>query len=287
MKAKRNEEKKDFTPNLLPHTRWGLFRDILSLQWRTLIEVSLLEVLFALPLFCVYLVFSFFARDYFTSTNDLTGTFAILFYGGVASVIGILFLTIGMAGVFYVSKKLTFLEGTFSASDFFVGLKKEWKRAVGLGLINGLSFGFAFVGTLFLLLNYPSMPVLTGIGIGVLLFQFLIIVTASRYFLSQDFLYANSFMSTYRNSLIFAVIKLPINVAFFLWSPALFLTLLLVNETSGIIGFVLAVPFFSLVPVAFSLYSHKVFDRYINQSHYPDLVGKGLYQEKEDEVCPK
>lgn len=287
MKAKRNQEKEDFTPALLPHTRWELFRDILSSQWRTLLGVSLLEVLFALPLFCVCLVFSFFARDYFTSTSDLSGTFAILFYGSLASIVGIAVLTIGMSGVFYVSKKLTFLEGTFSTSDFFVGLKKGWRRAAVLGFIDGVSFALGFTGTLFLLLNYPSMPVLSGIGIGVLLFQFLIALTTSRYFLSQDCLYANSFASTYRNSLIFALIKLPMNFVFFLWTPGLFFAFELINEVTGIIAFVLAVPFFSLVSVAFSLYSHKVFDRYINMSHYPDLVGKGLYHKKEDEVCPK
>ena len=54
------------------------------------------------------------------------------------------------------------------------------------------------------------------------------------------------------------------------------------NMITMAIGLVLFAFLNSVVIVLYTLISHSAFDKYINQEHYPDMVGKGLYKQVDD-----
>jgi|LAHS01.1.fsa_nt_gb hypothetical protein len=276
----------DFSAAQLPHTRWELLRDVLLHQTGSLISTSLLLSLFALPLLCDYLVFSTFAGTAYANGSSMSSIFALCFYGALVAIpcIGILF--VGYAGAYEVGQRLSFLDGVLSSVSFFYGLKKNWRSALGIGFLVGLSFAFALVGSLYLLFFYQASPILMGIGIGLLLFQFLLVGSLSRYFLAQEGLYQNSFGATLKNAFLFTLMKMPCSFGLFLLSPGIIIFLFAFSNISAYVGMGLFLFFSSFGVLIWSIYAHKVFDSYINAEHYPGLVNKGLYP-KEDEPCPK
>lgn len=276
----------DFSSTQLPHTRWELFVDVALHQTGTLVSASLLLSLFALPLLCDYLVFSTFAGTAYQNGSSMSGIFALCFYGSLLAIPCIMILFVGYAGAYEVGQKLSFLDGVLTSASFFCGLKKNWRSACGMGFIVGLSFALALAGSLYLLFFYQASPIVMGIGIGLLLFQFLLIGSLSRYFLAQEGLYQNSFGATLKNAFLFALMKMPCSFGLFLLSPGVVIILFSINAITAYVGMGLFLFFNAFGVLIWSIYAHKVFDGYINAEHYPGLVNKGLYP-KEDEGCPK
>jgi len=277
----KKERLTDFSPNELPANRWSLFWDIVRHQSRALIATSLLETLFALPLFIDYFVFSFLVGSLRAQSASPSGIFALLFYGCLTAIPCFMVLFLGLTGAAEITKKLAFLEGTLGVSSFYMGFRKNWKAGLGIGFLYGASFALALLGSVYLLFFQGSHPLMTGFGIGLLLYQFLIVNSLSHYALSQEALYENTFGATLKNSFIFAHVKLPLNVAWTLLSPGIFIILLAINDVTSYVGVGLFALLNSYGLLVWTLYAHAVYDRYINAAHHPELVGKGLHK-KED-----
>jgi len=277
---------KDFSSAQLPHTRWELMRDVMLHQTGTLISASLLLALFALPLLCDYLVFSTFVGTAYSNGSSLSAVFALCFYGALIAIPCVSVLFVGYAGAYEVGQRLSFLDGVLISVSFFYGLKKNWRSALGIGFLVGASFALALAGSLYLLLFYQASPIVMGIGVGLLLFQFFLVGSLSRYFLAQEGLYQNSFGATLKNAFLFTLMKMPGSFGLFLLSPGIVIILFAINAVTAYVGMGLFLFFNAFGVLAWSIYAHKVFDSYINAEHYPGLVNKGLYP-KEDEVCPK
>jgi len=277
---KNKERLEDFSPKELPETRWALFWDLLFHQSGTLISTSLLLALFALPLFSDYFVFSFLGSSLQASGGAKEGLFSLVFYGTAIALPCFMVLFLGLSGASEVTKRLSFLEGTLGVASFFEGLKKNWRSGLLTGLLYGLSFGLALLGCLYLLLFQGALPVLTGLGIGLLLFQFIIVNSLCHYLLSQEALYLNSFGATLKNAFIFAHIKLPLNFVWSLLSPGLVIALFLINSVTSYVGIGLYVLFSAYGLLVWTLYANAVYDRHINATYYPELMGKGLHKKE-------
>ena len=100
---------------------------------------------------------------------------------------------------------------------------------------------------------------------------------------TQDVYYENGILTTFKNSFCFlGLLNWRILVLFLLTTGGLFVLSIFNLITLGIGLFLFAI-LNSVVIIIYTLLSHSVFDKYINQEHYPDMVGKGLYKlEKED-----
>lgn len=271
----------DFTEKELPKNRWALYWDIATKQWRTMLGTSLLLTLFALPLMSDYLVFGFLIAGADNAGATASEVFALFFYASLIAIPCLIILFVGLSGSFYISKRLAFLDGVIGNATFFEGLRRNWKSSLGIGTIFALSFFLALVGSLYLLLFYRNAPVWTGVGIGLLLLQFLIVGSMSHYTLSQEALYENSFGATLKNGFLFALIRLPINVLLMLYSPGIVIALMCVNSITSYVAMGLFALFSQYGILAWTIYAHGLYDRFINKDHYPELVGKGL-RKKED-----
>lgn len=277
----------DFKVSELPSTRWGLLKDSYLHQWRIILSGSLLLALFILPLICLYFVLSNLigALDP-SAVNYHQSVFSLFFYLGLALIPFTMILYVGLSGSFSLAKRLSFLEGTLTTSDFFRGLKANWRRALIMGLIVGIALYGAGIGSLYLLLFVSSSPWIIGFGIGVLIFIAMVSVSAGHYFLLEECIYDNPLSASIKNAFLFTFMRLPINALFVLLSPGIFIALMLINSITAYIGMALSI-FLSLAFILpFVIYANSLFDKFINREHYPELFRKGLYT-KEDTLCPK
>ncbi|MCI2111418.1 MAG: hypothetical protein LKK13_03645 [Bacilli bacterium] len=279
---KKAPRETDFSNRELPATRWALLWDCWSGQWRILMASSWLLALFVLPLLADYFVFSALIGGLDASSSSYSSSvFSLLFYASLLAIPCVMALYVGLSGAFCLAKRLAYLEGTLATSDFFRGLRDGWKRALAVGAIEGTAGAAAFMGSFYLLLFYASAPIATGIGMGLLIFVFVLVTATSYYFLSQEAIYDNGFFPTLKNSFLFALMKMPVNVLFVIMSPGIAIALFLISQTTAYVAIALILFFAMDAAVAFQIYANGVYDQTINETYYPELVGKGLHK-KED-----
>lgn len=272
----KEPQKRDFLAGDLPKTRKAQFWDILRHQMRTVISSSMLVTLFALPLFALYIVFNVFIGAAYARGDGTDVIFSLFFYGGLLAIPCLVILNIGFSGAFNVAKRLVFGEGLLLNVAFYYGLKENWEKAILMSIINALSFVLALLGSVYLLLYYVAAPILVGVGVGLLAVQYIIIGIMTPYYMSQICFYQNKVMAVIKNSFLFALMKLPLNFAIFALAPGLIIALMFANDITSYVGMGLFVFFNFIGVLLWNLNNSRVFDRFINQDHYPDYVNKGL-----------
>jgi hypothetical protein len=276
----------DFTSAELPKNRKALFFDVLLHQGGSVASMSALLILFALPLVCVYLLFSSFIGIAASRGDGDAAIFSLLFYASLIAIPCFGLLYVGFAGAFEIAKLLAYGEGVLNRAAFFYGLKCHWKRALGYGFFFGASFAFAVVGSFYLFLFAIANPILLGIGIGLVILQCLVVLILGFYFFAEEALYDNRLGASLKNALIFTLIKGPENLLFAILFPGVGVALFFINDLTAYLGIALLLAFSGAGVLLWSVYARSVFDKYINQEHYPELVNKGL-SPRRDEVCPK
>lgn len=274
MRSKTPE--RDFRPEDLPATRPQLFWDVMRHQMRTVVSTSFLVALFALPLFAVYLVFDVFIGAAYARGDDVNVIFSLFFYGVLIAIPCLVILNIGLSGAYNVAQKISFGEGLLVNVAFYYGLKENWKKALLMSVINALSAALALLGSAFLSLYYQAFPIIVGIGIGLLIVQYLVIGIMLPYFFSQLCVYQNKVKATLRNSLLFTLMKIPLNTILFLLAPGLIIGLAMINNVTAYVAMAIFVFFNFIGVLLWNLYANRVFDQYINREHYPEYVNKGL-----------
>ncbi len=281
--AKEKIPAQDFDPSSLPRSRKKQFFDSLKNEWRLFLSVSLLVAIFILPLFCDYLVFSFLISGAYNSQADSSQIFSLVFYGALIAVPCVMIFYIGLAGAFNIAKKLGYSEMQITAPIFFYGMKETWKKALIQGLIVGISTFIAIVGCLYLLFFYIDHPIWVGILMGVDILQFIIFTMASIFTLTQSLVYSNKATAEYKNAFLMTIAHFPMNFVFFLIGPGLFIALFIISNITAFIAFGVAIIFSFPFIYLWELRALVIFDKMINQYHYPEYLKRGLYVPKNKE----
>ena len=278
--AKEKIPTEDFDPSSLPRNRKKQFFDSFKNEWRLFFSVSFLLAIFILPLFCDYLVFSLLIGGASNSSADNSQIFSLVFYGALIAIPCIMIFYLGLAGAFNVAMKLGYSEMQITTPSFFYGIKESWKKALFQGLIVGISAFLAIIGCLYLLFFYTIHPVWVGILMGVDILQFIIFTMASIFTLAQSFTYTNKASAEYKNALLMSFAHFPMNFVFFLISPGLFIALSIISNVTALIAFGVAILFSFPFIYLWELRALVIFDKMINQYHYPEYLKKGLYVPK-------
>lgn len=266
----------------LPRTRKEVFFDLLRNRKMTLFALSCYVFMFFIPL-AVDLLYFNFVEAMAISAEKSEYLFSLIFYSMLIMLPCMMIGFTGLAGGFYVTKKLVWQEGISLANDFFKGIKENWKHALINGFIFGLVLFGLVVGGAFLVIHADVHPVVRGIGIGAFIVLFLIFGMVVAINFTQGVYYENSFGVTLKNSFSFlGLLNWKVFVIYLLSTGVVF-TLSLFNFLTLTIGLLLFAVFNSVVIVLYTLVSHAAFDKYINQEHYPDMVNKGLYKVSQDD----
>ena len=266
----------------LPTTRKEVFFDLLRNRKMTLFALSCFTFMFFIPL-AVDLFFFNYLESAAIAADKKDYLFSLVFYSMCIMLPCMVVGFIGFAGAFYTAKRLVWQEDINLAVDFFYGIKENWKHAIINGLLFGVILFGVVIGGSYLLIFAPTSPITCGIGIGALILVFLTFGMVIALNFTQDVYYENGILTTFKNSFCFlGLLNWRILVLFILTTGGLF-TLSIFNLITLGIGLFLFAILNSVVIIIYTLLSHSVFDKYINQEHYPDMVGKGLYKlEKED-----
>lgn len=265
----------------LPQTRKQVFFDLLKNRKMMLFSLSCLTFMFFIPLAVDLFYFNFLEASAVAAGKD-EYLFSLIFYSMAILVPCMAIGYLGLGGAFNAAKKIVWQEGTMLSIEFFNGIKDNWLHS----LINGFIFGIAtfglVVGSSYLIIFSPTVPVATGVGIGALILVFLTFGMISVTFLVQDVYYANSYRITLRNSFaLLGLLNWKVLVTYLLTTCGL-VALCAINFVTMIIGFALFAILNSLVVIIYTLMAHDAFDRFINKDHYPEMVGKGLYKVSND-----
>ena len=265
----------------LPTNRKEVFFDLLKHRKMSLFALSCFTFMFFIPL-CVDLFYFNFLESAAISANKPEYLFSLFFYSMLIMIPCMIIGFIGFAGTFYVVKKLVWQEGIMLASDFFQGIKENWKHALVNGIIFAIILFGSVVGTTYLIIYAPLAPIWCGVGIGALVIIFLIFGISISLNFTQDVFYTNPYGATLKNSFRFMGLLNWKVLLVFLLSTGAVIALSIFNLITLAIGLFLFAILNSVVIVLYTLISHSAFDKYINQEHYPQYVNKGLYKEEEN-----
>ena len=266
----------------LPTNRKEVFFDLLRNRKMFLFALSCYTFMFFIPL-AVDLIYFNFLESMAISAEKYQYLFSLIFYSMIIMLPCMVIGFIGLAGAFYVAKHLVWQDGISLASDFFKGIKENWKHALINGVIFGLVLFGLVVGGSFMLIYADVHAVVRGIGIGALIVFFLVLGMVTVLNFTQGVYYENSFGVTLKNSFSFLGLLNWKVLVIYLLSTGVVVTLGLFNFLTLVIGLLLFAVLNSVVIVLYTLISHSAFDKYINLEHYPDMVNKGLYKVSQDD----
>ena len=266
----------------LPTNRKEVFFDLLRNRKMFLFALSCYTFMFFIPL-AVDLIYFNFLESMAISAEKYQYLFSLIFYSMIIMLPCMVIGFIGLAGAFYVAKHLVWQDGISLASDFFKGIKENWRHALINGAIFGLVLFGLVVGGSFMLIYADVHAVVRGIGIGALIVLFLVFGMVTVLNFTQGVYYENSFGVTLKNSFSFLGLLNWKVLVIYLLSTGVVVTLGLINFLTLVIGLLLFAVLNSVVIVLYTLISHSAFDKYINQEHYPHMVNKGLYKVSQDD----
>ncbi|MDD6871851.1 MAG: DUF624 domain-containing protein [Clostridiales bacterium] len=291
--------KADFTPDQLPKNRVQLFFSMLRVRFSGLIGLNLLHILFSLPAI-IWTVINAMVLIYGSGVNLETGEITEAMSAGEMSgnimfyllimIPCLMIASIGRMGLAMPMRNWARDDHSFVWSDFKDTVKANWKTALGIGFISGLSLLLTYVGFTY----YSAM---TARSILWIVPQVLIVVFCCIWWMSTMLLYPMAvtydmkFRVLIQNSIIMTLARLPI--AFLCWAPITFIPLIVAYYVpSNIVLLILAVYYvlfgFSLYQFLAASYANACFDRFLNPRIEGADVNKGLrdpsYNEEDDTV---
>lgn len=304
----------DFTPSQLPTTRWGLFRDLFKTRLFEIFKISLWGDVFLIPLLATLIMMFLNSRAYniYIPYDGNLGIgypvelnavvygkayayrMAIMKYAVLIPVIALTFVL--MSGVFYAMRRIAWGQDVSVTAHIFKGIKENWLQALGTGLIFALSLfimAYNFLGNDLRDSLSVWNVVLTVLGV----LQFVLICCVALFMMTQMVTYKMKFMQLMTNSFLFGIALIFQSVFFiFLAGLPLFITEILaafvpvsrftVSPIIYIVYLCLGVGYTALV---LTVYSHYVFDKYLNDRVEGAKKNRGMYirtpeEEKQAEI---
>jgi len=163
-------------------------------------------------------------------------------------------------------------------------MKKGWKRGLFIGMILGVVVFLWQIASVFVI-SYNTNTWIKGLGVGGATLVFMVFFAAAEYFLSVDNFYDLKFSGSLKNSFSFTLMFFPMSALYFVvcMGVPFALTILSYYAVIGVAAvFALWGDGFTILVA--TLYSHSLFDRYINSVYHTDYINKGLsVNEKEND----
>lgn len=291
--------KADFTPDQLPKNRIQLFFSMLRVRFGGLVTLNLLHVLFSLPAI-IWTVINVFVLLYSSGVDPETGEIIetasvglisgnLIFYL-VLMIPCLMIASIGRMGIAMPLRNWARDDHSFVWSDFKDAVNANWKTALLIGFISGLSLLLTYVGFTY----YSVMSAQSAFWI---IPQVLIIVFCCIWWMSTMLLYPMAvtydmkFRVLVQNSIIMTLARLPI--AFLCWAPMTFIPFFIAYIIPNGLALLAVCLYYLLIGFALyqflaASYANASFDRFLNPRIEGADVNKGLrdpsYSEDDDDT---
>ncbi len=271
----------DFEFINMPHNRRELFFDVIKQRWRTLYLLGLFFLLSILPLFaCLVLEDNVLLNVYSNPSLDLEAKrysmFNLSIIVALIIFVCIVIESVFLGGILRNVRNLSWEDPIFLKDDFRIGIANSWKPLVLSSVIYGV-----FVAISSIAFSYPGLsPVIKGVIIAILA----LVITPLHMLISyQTQVYENKYRDYFYNAVLlyvrFFFIMLLLGLIFFIpVALYLFVPNIVIKYTVLLLYLALLFP---LVLLLFAVILNYVFDKGINEKHYPEIAGKGIYKEKD------
>lgn len=289
MKRKIKLAKNDYTKNMLPHNRREVFFDVVKLQWKNLLLLGLLLLLFYLPLLLSTVVKDVYISNLYASLSDADNsqkleagqTLAILdLLRSLVNILFILVLAVAFSGVLRTVRQYAWEENVHLSTDIGKGIRDNYWQTAAIGALAGLIY------TLCLTVYYTAasysaslVAMLSMLPIGISVLVILPILMIS---LAMIPIYSNRLWVTLKNAFFIysrCLLKVLLGMLCCLavWIPAA-----IPNFYCHVFGSVFGVLLTPIALLGWNLLCYDCFDRHLNPIVCPQLVGKGLVRDGVD-----
>jgi len=293
------ERSEEYAKSTLPTNRFEQFFDAFKGNFGKLFGLNILILVTFLLLFFVLLLktgiestlgqLEGFSQSFgvgYPAAPDFTGTAESLqlnidvkymLYLPIISLI----CAIGLAGGLYVIRFIVWGEGVFVANDFFKGVKQNYKIVAIISVLYSI---FLLVGIV--LNDYASLMIkvyssLSWVFVISKVFIYLYIVfitTMALFMLEMATNYDMKFRHLLKNSFLFTVGLFPINIVMLALCGLPFLLFMIGNFVTYIGLFVMIIIGFSYMILVWTVYSHWVFDKFININLPKENRNRGIFE---------
>ena len=299
-----SEKSENYARNSLPSNRWELFWDIFKGRFWKLVGVNMLMLLFFIPLF-----FLLYYRLSLTAVYGSRYPFAQVFgvgYQAPVSMVGfaesivftvdavsLLFLPLalliagfGIAGGAYVIRNVVWTEGVFVISDFWLGIKQNFKQIVGTVLLFAI---ILYVSVL--AIDAYNQRVVMGEGAKWLLvllkiFCYMFLIFAGMiclHMITLSVTYEYKFRHLIKNAFVISIGLIVRNLLFMTIALVPF-AFIIMDGFFIVLGILLAIMFsFSFALLVWTNYSQWIYDKFINTKIKGAKRNKGIYEKVKDE----
>ncbi len=296
----------NYARSTLPSNRWELFWDVFKGRFWKLVILNLMLLVGFLP-FLFVLFNKSYLISYFSSLLPISGSafvgypyipdlYAVAFVNiirleaqGYAVLIPcLMFAGVVMSGVFYIARNLAWNEGVFMANDFWKGLKSNILHFLLITFLMGIIFFFSSMSNLVLEKSsvltpdqFIANPTVNAIirGLNIVLTVFATIMALFAFTVTVN--YKVKFYHLIKNSFILALGLLPQNLFFLALAalPFIFIAIFGLNSFLSPLMLIIIMLFgFSLMALVWTIYSHWVFDKFINDRVEGAVKNKGIYE---------
>lgn len=269
----------DFERSMLPQTRRAVFWDVVKLQWRKLLGISLLMLVSALPLLLIAVYEdSYILTAYEDSGIPLETIPALLtplhIFCAVLSIPALIIFFLGLSGAIRVVRQLAWGENAMVFPDFIIGLRQNWKQFLPTGLLFSFGYALAKIGWHSSLATQAGANWIQGIALGLLIFLVAPLVACCMVVIA---VYQNSFWGNLKLAA-YIYLKSPLKaVGSMLLAFGLSVAVWVIPHLQlHLIGSIPAIMAFILGLLGWMLFVFNQLDKHYNAEHYPEFVGKGV-----------
>ena len=272
----------DFTERDLPSTRWKQFKFVLKTRFGIIFRANLLSALFFLPFMVFEIVVGSYVADFvkdMTVQQRFSHLINLTLLQYASEIPLIIFGFAGLAGLFYLLRRVCWGQSVKILADFGKGLKQSWLQFALLGLVTAvINLSAHYIINFAILTLSGGNAVLWSLAIALTAVFVVIWCVALMFALCQSSLYRLSFFRLVLNSYILTFKRLFRSLLFCACSLApLLIFAFMPWAFMKIIGCCVVVVFsFGFSATVQTVYCHGVFDVFINSEDYPDFVGMGL-----------
>ena len=275
--------KTDFDVSKMPHNRVQVFFDVLKNRFSLLLGTGFAALLFALPLIVLAVLrnIKVAEAELIEDVAERAATvFAYVNTFNLTLIAAWAIFALGVAGAFQIVRRLVWQQGVLFRHDFFKGIRE-----------NGVHFAvlFAVAGLLNYLLQRTARGLYFNDGawaqaalVAATVAAFLYLPTLP-FALTQSTVYNLKMFAKWKNSFLLAMrtayVSFPVAILNLAPIALTYLPGTAVFVASVLLGPVLFTPLLALFD---TLFCDGVLDKYVNKKNFPEIVGKGIWKNAED-----
>ena len=297
MKLRRKIASTDFTENMMPHTRKEVFFDVWKMHWFDLLKLGFILLIAFVPILMMTVTKDAYEAKLMAeigvdASQEILKEIQIstLMFRSTSAFIQVplyMLFAIALSGALRLVRQYAWEEVVFFWRDLWIGIKQNWKQTIGLAFLLGLQNAIGqYLNAMGTITQDMALKIAGGVFGGV---TWLICFPIYAYILIGISIYSNTFMQNLKAA--FALYaKAPLKTLLILTLLiAVFLISLLPQFLCHIIGQIAGMLLLPILLLIWFLCTSAQLDKHINPIYFPELIGRGLYQEntesEKEDLC--